>query len=234
MYWFDSSTDSFSPIASGHLCRMGAGLATSCRCSSWKTARMSFGELKSDLHRYLQQGREALLWKLDGLSEYDVRRPMTPTGTNLLGLVKHVASVEAGYLGDVMGRPFSEPLPWLDDDAERNADMWATADESRSDIADLYRRVWANSDATIEALSLDAIGRVPWWPEGSNEVTLHTLLIHMIAETHRHAGHADLVRELIDGSAGMRADNDNLAEGDSAWWVDYADRLESAAQAAAT
>ena len=69
---------------------------------------------KADLHRYLQVARDALLWKLDGLSEYDVRRPLVPTGTNLLGLVKHVASVEAGYLGDTFGRPFPEPLPWLD------------------------------------------------------------------------------------------------------------------------
>ena len=79
---------------------------------------------KDDLRRYLQRGREALLWKLDGLSEYDVRRPLVPTGTNLLGLVKHVASVESGYLGETFGRPFPEALPWLDDGAEANADMW--------------------------------------------------------------------------------------------------------------
>lgn len=184
---------------------------------------MNLEGCKDELHRYLQQGREALLWKLDGLSDYDIRRPMTPTGTNLLGLVKHVASVEAGYLGDVLGRPFTESLPWLDDDAEQNADMWATAEESRAEIIDLYRRVWAHSDATIAAMGLDDLGTVPWWPEGHNQVTLHRLLIHMIAETHRHAGHADLVRESIDGSAGMQPGNDNLAEGDAAWWTDYRD-----------
>ena len=193
---------------------------------------MEFEGLKADLHRYLQFGRDALLWKLEGLSEYDCRRPMTPTGTNLLGLVKHVASVEAGYLGDVFGRPSSESLPWFDEGAEANADMWAAADESREDIMGLYRRVWANSDGTIEALELDTMGRVPWWPEDRNEVTLHRVLIHMIAETHRHAGHADIVRENIDGSAGLRADNDNLAEGDDAWWVEYRIRLETAARIA--
>ena len=78
---------------------------------------------KADLHRYLQAAREALLWKLDGLSEYDIRRPMVPTGTNLLGLVKHVASVELGYFGDTFGRPAGEPLPWFEDGAEPNADM---------------------------------------------------------------------------------------------------------------
>ena len=127
---------------------------------------MTGSDPKSDLHRYLQTAREALLWKLDGLSEYDVRRPLTPTGTNLLGLVKHVAGVELGYFGDTFGRPFAEPLPWIEDDAEPSADMWATADESREEIVGLYHRAWAHSDATIEALTLDAIGRVPWWPDG--------------------------------------------------------------------
>jgi uncharacterized damage-inducible protein DinB len=193
---------------------------------------MELEGLKADLHRYLQAGRDALLWKLEGLSEYDARRPMTPTGTNLLGIVKHVASVEAGYLGDIFGRPFDEPLPWLDEGAEPNADLWATAEESREYIVELYRRVWVNSDGTIEALELDAVGRVPWWPAERNEVTLHRLLIHMIAETHRHAGQADIVRETIDGSAGVRADNDNLPEGDAAWWADYRSRLEAAARSA--
>jgi uncharacterized damage-inducible protein DinB len=187
---------------------------------------------KAELYRYLKNGRASLVWKLEGLSEYDVRRPMTPTGTNLLGIVKHVASVEAGYLGEIFGRPFPEPMPWNDEGAEPNADMWATADETREYIIGLYQRVWAHSDATIEALDLDAVGTVPWWPEGHNEVTLHTLLIHMIAETHRHAGHADIVRETIDGAAGLRADNDNLAEGDAAWWADYRNRVEAAALAA--
>ncbi len=187
-------------------------------------------DAKAHLQRYLQIAREALLWKLDGLSEYDVRRPMVATGTNLLGLVKHVASVEAGYFGATFGRPFDEPLPWLDDDAEPNADMWATADESREQIIGLYHRVWAHSDSTIETSELDAVGHVPWWPPERSEVTLHTILVHMIAETNRHAGHADIVRELIDGTAGLRADNDNMAPGDTAWWESYRDRLERVAK----
>jgi len=188
----------------------------------------------ADLHRYLQLAREALLWKLDGLPEYDVRRPLVPTGTNLLGLVKHVASVEAGYLGDTFGRPFPEPLPWFDEDAEPNADMWATPEESRADIVGLYHRVWANSDVTIETLPLDAAGRVRWWPEDRAAVTLHRILIHVIAETNRHAGHADLVRELIDGAVGLRADNDNMPPRDRAWWEDYRYRLERAAREASS
>jgi uncharacterized damage-inducible protein DinB len=193
---------------------------------------MSQPDAKATLHRYLKAGREAVLWKLDGLGEYDVRRPLTRTGTNLLGLVKHLAGVESEYLGEVFGRPFAEPLPWIAEGAEANAGMWATADESREQIVGLYRRVWAHSDATIEALDLDATGRVPWWPDEINPVTLHHILIHMTAETHRHTGHADIVRELIDGAAGLRADNDNLAPSDEAWWQDYRDRVEQAAQEA--
>jgi hypothetical protein len=195
-------------------------------------SRVTGSDPKTELRRYLQTGREALLWKLDGLSEYDIRRPMVATGTNLLGLVKHVASVEAGYFGGTFGRPFPDPLPWLDDTAEPNADMWATVDESREQIVGLYRRVWTHSDATIEALELTAVGRVPWWPAERNEVTLHRILVHMIAETERHAGHADIVRELIDGAAGLREGNDNLAPGDAEWWESYRGRLERVAREA--
>jgi uncharacterized damage-inducible protein DinB len=193
---------------------------------------MTGSDPKADLYRYLQTGREALLWKLEGLSEYQIRRPMVPTGTNLLGLVKHVASVEAGYFGATFDRPFNEPLPWLDDDAEPNADMWASAEESRAEIIDLYHRVWAHSDATIEALPLDALGHVPWWPKEHNEVTLHRILVHMTTETHRHAGHADIVRELIDGAVGHRQDNDNMPPADAIRWEEYRARLERVAQEA--
>jgi len=193
---------------------------------------MTGSEPKADLHRYLQAGRDAVLWKLDGLSEYDIRRPMVPTGTNLLGLVKHLASMELGYFGDVFGRPSGEPLPWLEEGAELNADMWATADQSREEIVGLYHRAWAHSDATISTLALDAIGHVPWWPDARRDVTLHKILVHMIAETDRHAGQADIVRELIDGAAGLRADNANLPPGDQTWWENYRTRLERAAREA--
>ncbi|WP_105036626.1 DinB family protein [Cryobacterium aureum] len=187
---------------------------------------------KETLLRYLGTGREALIWKLDGLSDYDVRRPLVPTGTNLLGLIKHVASVEAGYLGETFGRPFGEALPWLDEAAEANADMWATPEQSRDWVLDLYRRVGEHSVATVEALPLNAAGHIPWWsPERSN-VTLHQILVHIIAETSRHAGHADIVRELIDGSVGMRSGNSNLPPSDAAWWQTYRDRLEAVAREA--
>jgi len=187
---------------------------------------------KDDLQRYLQAAREALVWKLDGLDDYDVRRPLVPTGTNLLGLVKHMAAVDAGYLGTTFGRPFPEPMPWYEDGAEANADLWATAEESRADIVALYQRVWAHSDLTVETLALDTVGRVPWWPAATGTATLHRILVHLIAETNRHTGHADIVRELIDGAVGLRQGNDNLAPGDQAWWAAYRDRLERTARQA--
>ncbi len=191
---------------------------------------MAGSDPKADLHHYLQAAREALLWKLDGLSESDVRRPLTPTGTNLLGLVKHVASVELGYFGATFGRASDEPLPWFEPGAEPNADMWATESETRSAIIGLYHRAWAHADATILSLPLEAPGRVAWWPEERNEVTLHRILVHVIAETNRHAGHADIVRELIDGAAGLRSGMSNLPDVDQAWWESYRARLEQFAR----
>ncbi|MEU7827157.1 DinB family protein [Catellatospora sp. NPDC049111] len=185
--------------------------------------------MKNTLKAYLQEGRDALLWKLSGLGEYDIRRPLTPTATNLLGLVKHTAAVESEYLGLVFGRPFPEPIPYLAADAEANADMWATAEETREHHIELYRRVWAHSDATIDALDLDAPGTVPWWRPGNREVTLHQILIHVIAETHRHAGQADIVRESVDGAAGLSEGGSNLPETDPQWWAAYRERVERAA-----
>ena len=189
---------------------------------------------KAHLHRYLQTARDALLWKLDGLGEYDVRRPMTPTGTNLLGLLKHLAYVEMGYFGPTFGRPVPEVDPWIQDDIEPNADMWATPEESREDVLALYRRAWAVTDATIEELPLDAPGSVPWWGPEKRAVTLHQILVHVIAETNRHAGHADIVRELVDGASGLSSGNDNLPDDvDADWWAGYRSRLETAARQAA-
>ena len=137
--------------------------------------------------------------------------------------------MEAGYLSEVFGRPFPEVLPALDPDAEANADMWATADESRLDVVGLYRRVGEHSDATVVALGPDAPGHVPWWPPDRADVTLHRVLVHVVAETHRHAGHADVVRELVDGAAGLRAGRSNLPEADARWWARYRQQLQDVA-----
>jgi len=197
---------------------------------------VSEADEKQTLHRYLQNARGVLLWKLEGLSDYDIRRPMTSTGTNLLGLVKHCAGVECQYFGGVVDRPFSgeDELDWReDDDAELSGHMYATAAESREQVTGFYRRVWVHSDATIHELPLDARGTVPGWPEESRHPTLHTLLVHMIQETDRHAGHADIIREAIDGAAGLLEGASNLPpEADAAAWKQHYDKLESIARSA--
>ncbi|MFD0021626.1 DinB family protein [Streptomyces sp. NPDC058382] len=184
---------------------------------------------KEYLHSDLREMREAILWKLDGLVEYDIRRPLTSTGTNLLGLVKHLSTWESRYFGEVFDRPFPEPLPRWDNTEERGADMWATEHETREEIIDRYRRVWAHSDETITALAVDSHGYVPWWPRP--KVKLFNILVHMLTETSRHAGHADILREQLDDSTGTAAKSPNQ-EHDAAFWDAHRAKIERAAQAA--
>jgi hypothetical protein len=184
-------------------------------------------DVKAELHSYLQGARETLVWKLEGLGEYDIRRPLTPTGTNLLGLVKHSTATHVGYFGDVFGRPTdASPTP-ASGTAGPAADFWATPDESRQEILTRYRDAWALSDATIDELPLDAVGEVWWW--GDARVTLHHVMVHVTADTQRHAGHADIVRELIDGSVGMLPGVDNLHIRDPAEQQRFRERVEAAA-----
>jgi uncharacterized damage-inducible protein DinB len=183
------------------------------------------------MHGYLKLRRSDLLGKLDGLGEYEVRRPLTASGTNLLGIVKHVASVELGYFGEVFGRPRRQ-LPWLADGAPDDADMWAAADESRASIVELHHHSAEVSDATIEELGWGARGEVPWWPAERRAVTLQQILTHMCVETARHAGHADILRELIDGSIGQRPDDPNIPSRTPAELAAHVARVEEAARAA--
>lgn len=185
---------------------------------------------KSVLHRYLRGQREALRWKLDGLDEHDIRRPMTPTGTNLLGLVKHCAGVEAGYFGECFGRMVPDLPAWYSEmEDDPNLDLWASESESRADILGFADRVAAHADALIDELDLDATGNVPWWGERGRGVTLHFLLVHVIADLARHAGHADILRETIDGAIGMRPSAPNLPEGDPDFWQRHRARVQEAA-----
>ena len=187
-------------------------------------------DVKGDLHDYLRGARETLVWKLEGLGEYDIRRPLTPTGTNLLGLVKHNAWELVIYFGEVFGRSLDTPLPWMPDHAEPNADMWARPDETRERIVGHYRQTWELADTTIAELPLDAPARVWWW--GDDPVTLHRVLVHVTANAQRHAGHADIVRESIDGSTGLLEGADNLRIRDPASWQTLHDRIEEAARLA--
>jgi hypothetical protein len=194
---------------------------------------MGSQDVKGDLHDYLRGARETLVWKLEGLGEYDIRRPLTPTGTNLLGLVRHSAWELAMYFGsDVFGRANDVSLPWMDEDAEPNADMWARPEETREGIVALYRLTWDVADATIDELPLDATGRVWWW--GDSPVTLHRVLVHVTANTQRHAGHADIIRESVDGAVGLLEAHDNMRRSDVSARQELHDRIEEAARLASS
>lgn len=186
------------------------------------------GDLKHWLHHYLTRLHENLLWKIDGLGERDARWPMTPTGTNLLGLLKHVASIESEYLGLVVGRPFEQDSPWLAEDAEPNADMFAGPQETIASVREYAERVWAHADATIAALPLDAPAQVPWWGDRGS-TTFGRILVHVIDDVGRHLGHADIIRELIDGAVGLGPQWSNLPDEDAQWWADYVEKLKKIA-----
>lgn len=188
---------------------------------------------KVALHHYLRQTRNDLVWKLDGLSERDARLPRTPTGNNLLGVVKHCLNVEAGYFGPTFGREFAagdELVPMQAYEQDPQADWYAREDETKDGLVDLYRRVAAFADETIEQLPLDAVGRVPWWPPDRSEVTLARIIVHVIYDTARHGGHADIMREQYDGAVGWQPASPNVP-GDYDWpayvakLTDLADRF---------
>ena len=183
--------------------------------------------IADDLHQYLRESRARVLASLDGLSEHDVRRPVTATGTNLLGLVKHLAGIELGYLGDCVGRPAPTPLPWFADDSVWDgADMWARADESRDVILGYYRTAIEHGDETIAAVPLDAPAHVEWWPEERAHTTFGHLLTRVVAETAHHAGHCDVVRETIAPASAR-----DPAVGDASYWDDWVAMIQAAADA---
>jgi hypothetical protein len=188
--------------------------------------------MKEILWSALRSSRDALLWKLESLSEYDRRRPLTPTGTNLLGVLKHVGSEEYGYLGETFGRPAPEQLACMTDGSLwHGGDLWATPSESTDYLIGYYRRACAWADETIDSLPLDAVGSVPWWSEG--KCTLGQILVRMVSETARHTGQVDIVRELIDGAAGVNRTDPFMGDRDAQSWRDYTAQVEAAAREAA-
>lgn len=184
-------------------------------------------DAKECLHGELRWVRQSVAEKIDHLSEYQVRRPMTATGTNLLGLIKHLTMTETVYFGAVFGRSAPWPHPLYDDPGYRNRDsLWVDETQSRADILDAYQRAWKHADATIDALQLDAAGFIPWWPRPA--VTLFNVMVHVLTESNRHAGHADILREQL------RQDRQFLDWEQSADWNRHRERIERAARQADT
>ncbi|MDI1459548.1 DinB family protein [Catellatospora sp. KI3] len=183
-------------------------------------------DAKAALHNYLREAREGLIWKLDGLSEREARLPRTETGTNLLGILKHCLNVEAGYFGPTFGREFPTPgelVPTEAFEQDPQADWYAREDETKDGLIDLYRRVAAFADETIERLPLGAPGLVPWWRPENQAVTLHRVIIHVTCDLARHAGHADILREQHDAAVGLGRENSNIPDGYD--WPAYVTRL---------
>jgi uncharacterized damage-inducible protein DinB len=153
------------------------------------------GGEKESLRVALDRHRDAILWKLEGVGDEDLRRPLVPSGTSLLGLVKHLAAVEYGWFCDTFGRE-TEPLPFDEDDPD--ADLRVEPGETTADLLAFYGRARAAADRAIDEVGLEETG-MAWSGE---PVTMRWVLIHMVEETARHAGHVDILRELIDGMTG--------------------------------
>lgn len=153
------------------------------------------GDEKNSLHTSLDRHRDVVLWKIEGLDDEQLRSPMTPSGTSLLGLVKHLGAVEYAWFCTTFGRE-TEPLPFDEDDPD--ADLRVLPGESTGDVIAFYGRARAAADQVIDQLDVDDLGTA-WFGE---QVSLRWVLIHMIEETARHAGHMDILRELIDGATG--------------------------------
>ncbi|MGZ5398684.1 MAG: DinB family protein [Nocardioides sp.] len=179
--------------------------------------------------RYLQTLREAALWKLDGVSEYDARRPLVQSGSNLLGIVKHLGYCEFGYFTRTFGRELPVPDLWAREGVDPHDDLWVPADESRQDVIDFYRLAQAEAARTFAENELDSVGRVPWWPEERARVTLHQILVHMSVETARHVGQMDVLREGLDGAIGVRRGATNLPDDDYDW-KGYLAKVQAAAE----
>ncbi|MFT4085358.1 MAG: DinB family protein [Nocardioides sp.] len=185
---------------------------------------------KAILKRYLQRDREALLWKIDGVRERDARLPRTPTGTSLVGIVKHCANVEIGYFGLTFDRAWPTPedacyVPLTAYDDDPQADWYLPAEVSTGDLVDFYRRVWEFSDAAIDGLPLDATGAPPWWgPAADNQVTLQHMLVRVIDDLARHLGQADVIRESVDGAVGLDPLHPNIPD-DGFDWAAYLAKL---------
>ncbi|MBC9227690.1 DUF664 domain-containing protein [Aeromicrobium sp. 636] len=175
---------------------------------------------------YLRRDRRAVLRAVHGVSEYDARRPLTRTGTNLLGVVKHLALVELEYVSDCAGFPCDLGTPWKDADEATNADLWLAADESAESVISLYVAAAAHTERAAATLPIDSPATVPWWSEG--DTTFDRLLVHLISETAQHAGHLDILREGIDGQGDTW--DEARTERDEAWWTALLGQIAAAAE----
>ena len=184
---------------------------------------------KDVLEHYLRRAHRSVHRAIDGVGEYDLRRPLTTSGTNLLGVVKHLATVEHEYLVTLPGRtsPAAETITWNDAESmTSNADLWVEREMSSEAVISLYDQVEEASLASLRELPLDAPATVPWWRPDARDTTLGLLVVHVIAEPAQHAGQLDILREQLDGATAEPSDDGR----DATWWRAYVDKISSEAE----
>ena len=148
----------------------------------------------------LDMQRSILLWKLEGLSEQDAQRSFVTSGTSLLGIVQHMAWVEQWWFLEFIGGEKPD-YPWSEEDPD--ADFRIESGQTITSVAQRYADAVALADAIIAgAPNLDVTGTLPNDNSDRAERSLRWVLVHMIEETARHAGHMDIIRELIDDATG--------------------------------
>jgi uncharacterized damage-inducible protein DinB len=162
-----------------------------------RTTRPATGSEQELLEAFLDFQRDTLLWKVSGLDEAALKRPLTPSGMSLLGLVKHLAYVERNWFQNrFLAREVY--VPWIGPNANHDADFQFEPGETPEAVIAFYREQVAESKRIVaEAASLETIAADPSRPH-----SLRRILIHMIEEVARHNGHADILRELTDGQTG--------------------------------
>ena len=158
----------------------------------------SVGGEREILAGFLDFHRATLLWKLEGLDDQQLRRAMVASGTSLLGLVKHLAYVERSWFQGVWAGE-EVTFPWTSEDPD--ADWRIEPDETTGQVLALYDGECDRSRAIVAAASsLDELAQHPRQKDW--KMSRRWILIHMIEETARHVGHADILREQLDGATG--------------------------------
>jgi uncharacterized damage-inducible protein DinB len=156
---------------------------------------------------YLDFHRDTFRWKTQGLDAAGLNATLPPSPMTLGGMMKHLALVESNWFNDVLvGRPEVEPWASVDWDADVDWDWHSAAHDSPEELRRLLEESVAASDAIIqEALAeggLDRLSARESRREGEGAFSLRWIIVHMIEEYARHNGHADLIRESVDGRTG--------------------------------
>ena len=155
------------------------------------------------LSQYLDYQRATLVQKASGLDQRQLGTRLEPSTLTLAGLLKHAALVEDGWFGEMLlGLEEREPGASIDWDADPDWEFRTAPDENPGYLYDLYTQACERSRAAVAQVGdPDALAVRPRRRTGE-PINLRWIMLHMIEETARHDGHADLLRESIDGTTG--------------------------------